>query len=200
MQRICAVGADHWSTAGDVSRGSAIDQPITGWSTRAGHHQIVLNRHGESHSSRCFDWWSYCIVSSLWRIAALLPQAVLGEMPSPLAMTALPQILLFLIICIISLIPLRTFAAFTGFTPITTIPSFVTLLCKEQSFYSELILSLDYSFIFVELGDNLIGCSGHHGGFINHKVRENFRRFVSRDPLNRVKSVFFITDLAIVFE
>jgi len=52
----------------------------------------------------------------------LLAQAVLGGVPSPLAMKAPPEILLFPIVVslIISRIPLWTSAAFTGFTAITT--------------------------------------------------------------------------------
>ena len=122
----------------------------------------------------------------------LLAQAVLGGVPSPLAMKALPEILLFPIIVslIISLIPLWTSAAFTGFTAITT-----TFLCKEQSFWSELILSLDCSFHFNELGDDLIGCGGHRGAFVHHEHTEDFPLIVPWDSMNEVEDVLLLTHL-----
>ena len=92
-------------------------------------------------------------------------------------MKALPEILLFvslIISLIISLIPLWTSATFTGFTAIAT-TTFATLLGKEQSFWSEPILSLDCSFLFDELGDDLIGRGGHRGGhrggFVHHELQ-----------------------------
>jgi len=173
IQRIFGVGDEHWSMAGDVSRASAIDEPITGWSTWAGHHPIVLDRCCESRSSLsgCFC----CSVGSLWRIAALLAQVVVGGMHLPVAMKALPEILLFPIVLIISpiisLIPLWTSAAFIGFTAITTITTFATLLCKEQGFWSDPNLSLDCSFLFEELGANIIGRGGHRGVFVHHELQ-----------------------------
>jgi hypothetical protein len=60
----------------------------------------------------------------------LLAQAVLGGVPSPVAMKSLQEILLFplmlIVSLIISLIPLWTSATFTGFT----ITTFATLHCK----------------------------------------------------------------------
>jgi hypothetical protein len=105
----------------------------------------------------------------------LLAHADLHGVPSPLAMKTLPEIFLIvslIISLIISLIPPWTFAAFTGFTAITT--TFATLLCKDQNFWSEPILSLDCSFHFDELGDNLIGRGGHRGVFVHHELQEDF--------------------------
>ena len=181
-------GDEHWTTAGDVSRVSAINEPIAGWSTWACHHPVVLDRSGESRSSlsRCF-----CrSVGSLWRIASLLDQSVLGGVPSPLAMKALLEILLFPIDLIISLIPLWTSAAFTGFTAITT---FATLLCKEQSFWSQPIFSLDCSFLFDELGDYLIGGGGHRGVFVHHELQEDIPLVVPWNSKKEVEDVLLLT-------
>jgi len=181
--------------AGDVSSVSAIDEPITAWSIWASHHPIVLDRCGESRSSRCYC----CSVGTRWRIATLLAQAVLGCMPLLLAMKALPEIFLFLIILVISLIlslmPLWTFAASTGVTGITTITTFATLLCKEQSFRRDLILSLDCSCLFDELGDNLIGHGGHHGVFVHHVLREDFPLVVPWDSAKEVEYMLLLTRL-----
>ena len=116
-------------------------------------------------------------------------------MPSPLAMKALPDILLFPIVVslIISLIPPWTFAAFTGFTAITT--TFATLLCKGQSFWSEPILSLDCSILFDELGDDLIGGGGHRGVLVHHELQEDFSLFVPWDSAKEVEDVLLLTHL-----
>jgi hypothetical protein len=104
----------------------------------------------------------------------LLSQVGFGCVPSQLATTELPQILLFpivFIICyIISVIPLSTSATFTGFTAINTF-TFATLFYQEQSFRSEPILSQDCSFLFNELGDDLIGHGSHCGIFVNSEVQ-----------------------------
>jgi len=182
IQRIFGVGDQHWSIAGGVSRLSAINEPITGWRIWATHHPIVLDRSGESRSSlnRC----TCCSVGKLWRIAMLHAQAVLGDMPTLLTMNACLQILLFPIVVshIISLIPAWTFAASTGFTAISTITTAANLLCKEQSFWSEPILSLDCSFYFDKLGDDLIGRGGHRGVFANQELQEDFPLVVPSDP------------------
>jgi hypothetical protein len=138
-----------------------------------------------------------CRVGSLKRIAALLAQAVLGDMPSPLAMKALPQILLFPIVVslFISLIPPWTFAAFTGFTAITT-TTFATLLCKVQSFWSEPIPSLDCSFLFNEHGDDLIGRGSHHGIFVYHELQEWFPLVIPWDHAQVVDDASLLTHLS----
>ena len=127
-------------------------------------------------------------------IAALFAQSVLGGMLSLLAMKALPEILLFPIVLmfslIISLILLWTSGAFTGFTAITT---FSTLLCKEQSLWSEPIFSLDCSFLFDELGDYLIGVGSHRGMFINHELRDDFPLVVPWDSVRQVQDVLLLT-------
>ena len=123
----------------------------------------------------------------------LLAQAVLGDMPSPLAMKALPQILLFPIFLSISLIPVWTFAAFTGFTAITT--TFATLLCTEQSFWSEPILPLDCSIHLNKFGDNVIGGGGHHDVLIHHKLQERFPLVIPWDPAREVEDVLMLTHL-----
>jgi hypothetical protein len=98
----------------------------------------------------------WCNVVSLRRIAVLLAQAVPGGVPLPLAMIALPEMLLFpidvsLIISLIySLVPLWTSANFAASG------ASATFLCKELKVWSEPILSLDSSFLFDELGDDLI--------------------------------------------
>jgi len=189
IRRIFGVTDEHWSTARVVSRASAIDEPITGWSTWAGHHPIVLDRCGESQSSRCFSWCFCCSIGSLGRMAALLAQEVLGGVPSPLAMKALPEILLFPIILIISLIPLWTFADFAASA------AFATLLCKEQRFCSEPILSLDCSFIFDELGDDLIWDGGHRGVFVHHELQEDYPLVVPWNPAKEVEDVLLLTHL-----
>jgi hypothetical protein len=129
----------------------------------------------------------------------LLAQAVFGGVPSPMAMTALPEILLFPIVLIISLIisriPLWTSAAFTGLTAITTITTFATLLCKEQGFWSDPIPSLDCSFLFDELGDDLIGRGGHRGVFVHHELQEDFPLVVPWDPAKEVEDVLLLTHL-----
>jgi hypothetical protein len=86
----------------------------------------------------------------------LLAQAGLGGVPSPLAMKARSEILLFPIVVIISLIPYWTSASFAASTAITTTTPSATLVCKEQSFGSKPNHSLDCSFLFDELGDELI--------------------------------------------
>jgi hypothetical protein len=107
-------------------------------------------------------------------------------------MKALPEILLFPIVVflIISLIPLWTSAAFTGFTAITT-----TFLCKERSFWSERFLSLDCSFRFDELGDDLIGCGGHRGVFVHHELLEDCPPVVPWDSAKEVEDVLVVTHL-----
>ena len=123
----------------------------------------------------------------------LLAQAVLGDMPSLLAMTALPQILLFPIVVslMISLIPLWTFAAFTGFT----INTFATLLCKEQSFWSEPIPTLDSTFLFDELGDDLFRPGGHCGVFLHHSLQEDCPLVVPWDSAKESEVVLLLTHL-----
>jgi hypothetical protein len=101
-------------------------------------------------------------------------------MPSPLAMKAHPEILLFSIVLIISLIPPWTAAAFTGFSAITS--TFATLLCKDHSIWSEPILSLDCSFRFNMLGEDLIGCGGHRGVSIHHELQEDFPLVIPWNP------------------
>jgi len=125
----------------------------------------------------------------------LLAQAVLGGMPLPLAMKALPEILLFTIVVslMISLIPPWTIAASTGFTAITT--TIATLLCKEQSFWSEPILSLDCSFLFDELGDDLIGGGCHRGVFVHHEHQGDFPLVVPRDSAKEEEDVLLLTHL-----
>jgi hypothetical protein len=88
-------------------------------------------------------------------------------MPSLLAMEALPEILLLvslIISLIISLVPLWTFADFAD----SAASAF--FLCKEQSFWSKPILSLDCGFRLNELGDDLIG----RGGFLSLDARKVF--------------------------
>jgi hypothetical protein len=128
----------------------------------------------------------------------LLAEAVLSGMPSPVAMKALPEILLFVSIIIsliislvISLIPLWKSAAFTGFAAITT-----TFRCKEPNFWSEPFRSLDCSFLFDELGDDLIGGGGHHGVFVHHELWEDFPLVVPWDPAKEVEDVLLLTHLA----
>jgi len=191
--RTFSVGDEHWSMARDMSHASAIQEPTTGWSIWAGHDPIVVDRRGESRSSQWFSWCCCSSVSRLWWIAASLAQAVLCDMPSPLAMNALPQILLFPIVVslMISPISLWTFATFTGFT----ITTFAILLCKEHSFWSGPILSLDCSFLRDELGDNLIRRGGHRGIFVNHELQEDFPLVVPWDPAAEVEDVLSLTDL-----
>jgi len=142
IRKICGVDDEHWSTARDVSRASAMDEPITAWNSSAGRHPMVLDRSGESWST--LSQWFCCSIGRLWRIAALLAQVVLGRMPLPLAMKVLPEILLFpivLIICLtISLILLWTSATFTSFTAITNTfpPIFVKSRASEESPFSPL--------------------------------------------------------------
>jgi hypothetical protein len=66
-------------------------------------------------------------------MAALLAQAILGSVPSPLPMKALPEILLFSIVLIISLIisliPLWTF------TDLAATAASAPFRCKEQRFW-----------------------------------------------------------------
>jgi hypothetical protein len=114
----------------------------------------------------------------------LLAQAVLGGMPSPLAMKALPEILLF------PLVLLWTSAAFTGFTAITT-----TFLCKEQSFWSEPYPSHDCSLVLDELGDDLIGGGCHRGVIVHHEHQEDFPLVVRWDSAKEVEAVLLLTDL-----
>jgi hypothetical protein len=135
-------------------------------------------------------------VVSVDAFAAVWPD--FSGMPSPLAMKALPEILLFvslIISFIISLIPPRTFATFTGFTATTTITAFATLLCKELSFWSEPILSLDCSFLFDELGDDLIGRGDHCGVFVYHELQEDFPLVVPWDSVKEVADVLLLTYL-----
>ena len=114
-------------------------------------------------------------------------------------MKALPEILRFPIVLIISLIlcliPVWTCAASTGFTAITTITTFRTLLCKEQSFWSEPIRSLDCSFLFNELVKNLIWHGGHHGVFVQHELQEAFPLVVPWDSEKEVEDVLLLTHL-----
>jgi len=180
--------------ARDVCHASAMDEQITGGNIWAAQSQIVLDQSGVSGSS--LSRWFCSSVGRLWTIAALLAQVVLGDMPSPLAMKALPQMHRFPIIfsLIMSLIPPWTFAAFTSFTAINT-TTFATLLCKEQSFWSEPILSLDCSFSFHELGDGLIWRGGHHGVFVHHELQEGLALVVPWDPVKEVEDVFLLTHL-----
>jgi hypothetical protein len=127
----------------------------------------------------------------------LLAQAVLGGMPSPLAMKALPDILLFVSL-IISLIPLWTSASLTGFTAITT-TTIATLLCKVQSFWSEPLLSLDCSFLCDELGDDLIGRGGHFGVFVHRELQEDFPLVVPWDSAKAVQDVLLLAHLGDCF-
>jgi len=182
--RILVVGDELGSMAGDVSRASAVDEPITGLSIRASHHPIVLDWSGESWRSlsRCFS----CSVGSLWRITALHAQAVLGDMPSPPAMKAHPLILLFLIIHIISLIPLWAFAAFAATT---------SLLCKAQDLWSEPIRSLDWSILLNVLGDDLIWRGGYPGVYVPHELKEDIPLIVSWDSMKEVEDVLLVTHL-----
>jgi hypothetical protein len=114
-------------------------------------------------------------------------------MPSPLAMKALPEILLFPIVLIISLIisliPLWTSDDFAASA------ASATFLCKEQSLLSEPILSLDCSFLFDELGDDLIGCGSHRGVFVHHDLPEDSPLIVLWDPAKMVKDVLLLTHL-----
>jgi len=110
-------------------------------------------------------------------------------MPSPWAMKALPCIHLFPIVRIIPRIPLWTFTAFAAFT------AFATVLCTQQSFWSEPMLSLDSSFLFDELGDDLIGGGGHHGVFVHHELLEEFPHVFIWDPTKEVEDVLLLTDL-----
>jgi hypothetical protein len=123
-------------------------------------------------------------------------------MPSPLAKKALPEILLcppvLTISLIISVIPLCTPAAFTGFTTITTITTITTsatLLCKEQSFWSEPILFLDCSLRFNELGDDLTSRGGHRGVFVQPELQEDFPFVIPWDPAKKVQDVLLLTHL-----
>ena len=108
-------------------------------------------------------------------------------------MKPLLRILLFPITLIISLIPLWTFAAFTGFTTIST--TLATLLCKEQSFWSEPILSFDCSFLFNKLGDDLIRGGGHCGIFVDHELQEAFPLVIPWDPAKEVEDALLLTHL-----
>jgi len=197
IESMFGVGNDHWSTSGDVSRASAINEPITGSLLVALDHPIVLDPCGGIWSSP--SRWFCRNVGSLGRIAGLLAQSLLRYMTSQLAMTALPQILPFPIVLIISLmiypIPLWTSAPFNGFTAITTITTFATLLCKEQSFRSEPIHSLDCSLISDKLGDNLIGGGGHCGVFVYLEAQEEFTLVVSWDSAKEAHDVLLLTYL-----
>ena len=104
-------------------------------------------------------------------------------------MKAPPDILLFPIVLIIPLIPLWTFADFASSA------AFATLLCKEQNFWSEPILSLDCSFLFDELGDDLIGCGSHCGVVDDHELQEDFPLVVPWDPAKEVEDVLLLTHL-----
>jgi hypothetical protein len=101
-------------------------------------------------------------------------------------MEALPQILvcpLVLIFClIISLIPLWSSAASAGCSAITT--TFATLLCKERSFWRELIFSLVCSFLFDKLGDDHIARGGHCGVFIHQVLQEDLPFVIPCDSVN----------------
>jgi hypothetical protein len=123
----------------------------------------------------------------------LLAQAVFGGIPSPLAMKAIAEILLFPIVPIISLIPHLTSAAFTGFTVSTT--TIATLLCNEQSFCSEPILSLDCSVIFDELGDDLIGCGGDRRVVFHHELQSDFPLVIPWNSVKVVENVLLLTYL-----
>jgi hypothetical protein len=127
----------------------------------------------------------------------LLAQAVLGGMPSLLAMKPLPDILLFPIVLIISLIIslilLGIFAAFTSFNTITT--TFATFLYNEQSFWSEPILSRHCRFLFDELGDDLICRGGHCGIFVHHELKEDIPLIVPSDSAKEVQDVHLLTHL-----
>jgi hypothetical protein len=112
-------------------------------------------------------------------------------MCSLLAMKALPEILRFPLVLIISLIPLWTFAACTGFTAITT--NFATHLCKEQSFWSEPILSLDFSFFFDKLRDDLIWRGHHCGVFVHHELQDDFPFVVPWDSAKEIEDVLLLT-------
>ena len=112
-----------------------------------------------------------------------------------LAVKSLPQILLIpIVVCLItSLIPPWTFATSTAITAITT--TIATLLCKEQSFWSEPNLSLDCSLHFGELGDDLI----RHGIIcdfsVHHQLQENFPLVILWTPSQGVEHVFLLTQL-----
>ena len=94
----------------------------------------------------------------------------------------------------ISLILPWTSAAFTGFTAITA-TTFATLLCKEQSFWSEPILSLDCRFHFNELGDDVIGRGGHRDIFVHHELQEDFPLVIPWDSAKEVEDVLLLTHL-----
>jgi len=150
LRSIFSVDDEHWAMAGHSSRTCTSDEPITGWNSWVGHHPMGHDPSGESRISWYFCWCFCSSVGRHWKITTLHAQAVVSGMPSPLAMTVRPQILLFSIILIISpvisVIPLWTCAAFNVFTAITT--TFATLLCKEQIFWSYPILSLDCRSMF----------------------------------------------------
>ena len=187
IRRVFSVGDEHWLMAGDVSHASAIDKPFTGSSNRASRHPIVLERRGESRSGLCR--WYCCCVSSLWKIATFLAQAILGDMPSPFVKKALPLIIVFPIVLIIFFVPHWTVAASSAFT------AFATLLCKERSFWREPILSVDCSFPVDELGDDLIRCGGHCGIIVRHELQEDFPLVVPWDATGEIEDVLLCTYL-----
>jgi len=55
--------------------------------------------------------------------------------------------------------------------------------------------SLDWSFRFDELGDNLIGRGGHRGVFDRHEFQEDYPLVVSWDCAKEVDDVLLLTDL-----
>jgi hypothetical protein len=131
----------------------------------------------------------------------LLAQAVLGGIPLRLPMKVLPEILLFpiiislIIFLVIPLIPLWTSAGFTGFTAIAATTAFDSLLCKEQSSWSEPILCVDCGFLFEKLGDDLIRRGGHCGVVVHHELQEDFPLIVPSDPTKEVQDVFLFCHL-----
>ena len=87
---------------------------------------------------------------------------------------------------VFSLILLWTFAAF---------PTFATLLCKDQSFRSEPIYSIDCSFHLDELCDDLIRPGGHHAIFVHHELEEDSPLIIPSDPAIDIEDVLLLTHL-----
>jgi len=70
-----------------------------------------------------------------------------------------------------------------------------THLCKEQSFWREPILSLECSFHFDGLGDDLIWRGSHRGVFVLHQPQEDFPLVIPWDPTKEVGDVFLLSNL-----
>jgi hypothetical protein len=108
-------------------------------------------------------------------------------------MIALPGILPFPIVVsliislIISLIPLWTFADFAASAPADT------FLFKGQSIWSEPIISLDCSFLFDKLSDDLIRRGGHHGVFDHLELQADFQLVVPWDSAKEVEEVLLLS-------